>query len=88
MMRYHPFAFAGGLGWLVGLLFLIGIVLVVVWIVNALTGRSATRPGTPSALPPLPSRPTPNEILRERFARGEITAEEFQRIRDVLGPDA
>ena len=33
------------------------------------------------------SRPTPNEILRQRFARGEITEQEFQQARKVLGPD-
>ena len=30
---------------------------------------------------------TPNEILRERFARGEMTAEEFEKARTLLGPD-
>jgi len=34
-----------------------------------------------------PSRPTPNEILRERFARGEITAQQFEDAKKVLGPD-
>jgi len=34
-----------------------------------------------------PSRPTPNEILRERFSRGEITAQEFEDAKKVLGPD-
>jgi uncharacterized membrane protein len=33
------------------------------------------------------ARPTPNEILRERFARGEITAQEFEDAKKVLGPD-
>jgi len=33
------------------------------------------------------SRPTPNDVLRERFARGEITEQEFQQARKVLGPD-
>ena len=34
-----------------------------------------------------PSRPTPNEILRERFARGEISAQQFEDAKKVLGPD-
>jgi uncharacterized membrane protein len=42
------------------------------------SGRAATHD---------PSRPTPNEILRERFARGEITAQEFEDAKKVLGPD-
>jgi uncharacterized membrane protein len=34
-----------------------------------------------------PSRPTLNEILRERFARGETTALQFEDANKVLGPD-
>lgn len=29
-------------------------------------------------------RPSPQEVLDERFARGEITAEEYEHRRDVL----
>jgi putative membrane protein len=31
------------------------------------------------------SRETPEEILARRFASGEITAEEYERARDLLG---
>ena len=34
------------------------------------------------------SRPTPNEILRERFARGEITEQEFEQARKALARTA
>jgi len=37
------------------------------------------------AAPPPPTRETPLEILARRFASGEITAEEYQRARDLLG---
>jgi uncharacterized membrane protein len=36
------------------------------------------------AAPP-PARETPLEILARRFASGEITADEYQRARDLLG---
>jgi putative membrane protein len=79
MMRY---GWAGGVGFwmLVGLLLLIALIVLVVWAVMHLsrTGRAATHD---------PSRPTPNEILRERFARGEMTAQEFEDARKVIGPD-
>jgi putative membrane protein len=70
----------GGFWLLVGLLLLIVLVVVIVWAVASIsrTSRAATHD---------PSRPTPNEILRERFARGEITAQEFEDARKVLGPD-
>jgi len=70
----------GGLWMLVGLLLLIALIVLVVWAVTNLTraGRAATHDS---------SRPTPNEILRERFARGEMTAQEFEDAKKVLGPD-
>ena len=79
---YH-FGTGGGYGgfWLlIGLLLLIALIVLVVWAVMHLThpGRTAMHD---------PSRPTPNEILRERFARGEITAQEFEDAKKVLGPD-
>ena len=80
MMRYGWVDGGGGFWLLVGLLLLIGLVVLVVWAVTSLSrsGRAATHD---------PSRPTPNEILRERFARGEITAQEFEDAKKVLGPD-
>jgi hypothetical protein len=65
---------------LIGLLRLIALIVLVVWVVTNLThpGRAAIHD---------PSRPTPYEILSERFARGEITAQEFEGVRKVLGPE-
>ena len=82
MMRYGWGWDGGGGGFwlLVGLLLLIALVVLVLWAVthHSRTGRAAMHD---------PSRPTPNEILRERFARGEITAQEFEDAKKVLGPD-
>jgi putative membrane protein len=70
----------GGFWFLISLLLLVALIVLVVWAVTSLsrTGRAATHD---------PSRPTPNEILRERFARGEITAREFEDAKKVIGPD-
>jgi putative membrane protein len=73
----------GGAGWfwlLGGILLLIGVIILIVWAVSTLsrTGRTPTQD---------PSRSTPSEILRERFARGEITEQEFEQARKILGPD-
>ncbi len=89
-MRYHVVGLAGGVGWLTGLLFLIGLVLVIIWAVNTISaGRRAGGGGTTvtPAAPRDPARPTPNEILRERFAKGEMTADDFERAQQLLGPD-
>jgi putative membrane protein len=79
MMRYD-WAGGGGFWMLVGLVLLIALIVLVVWAVMNLsrTGRTATHD---------PSRPTPHEILRERFARGEISEQEFEQAKKVLGPD-
>ena len=70
----------GGFWMLGGVLLMIGVIVLVVWAVMNLsrTGRAVT---------PDHSGRTPNEILRERFARGEITAQEFEDAKKVLGQD-
>ncbi|MBE0479926.1 MAG: SHOCT domain-containing protein [Dehalococcoidia bacterium] len=49
------------------------IIALIVWAVRALLGR---REDT--------SRPTPLDIARERYAKGEITREEFEQIKRDL----
>ncbi len=60
------------------ILFLGGLVAVVTWLVVRIFPRVRRdeRPDAP--------RDSAEEILRERFARGEITAEEFQRSIEIL----
>lgn len=74
---------AGGGSWLwmlAGLLLVIGVIIVVVWLVTR-----ASRGGQPPTGGS--SRPTPDQILGERFARGEITREEFDQAKNALNPD-
>jgi len=75
----------GGFGWIGTLLFLALLVLGIVYLWRALdTGRhhaphhdAATSPNGPSPDPAL-------QILRERYARGEIDKEEYDRRREGL----
>lgn len=79
MMGYDGAAWSGGFWMFGGLLFLIGIIVLVVWAVSSVShGGWSSRDS---------SRLTPNEILRGRFARGEITEQEFEQARKVLGSD-
>ena len=68
-------------GWIFGpfmmLVFLALAVAVIVLVVRWLGGSGA-------ATPPAPSRKTALDILKERFARGEIDQEEFEQRKRVL----
>lgn len=72
---FFPFGLLGGLSWL---LVVAGAVLLILWAVRAMPAntRAAMTPASPpeSAL----------DILARRFASGEITAEEYERGRELL----
>lgn len=69
----------GGLWWiwmLGGLLVMVGFVVLIVWAIGA-----ANRGGTGRE----PERASALDILRERYARGEITQQEFEQAKKTLG---
>ncbi len=67
----------GGSHLLFGLIVVAGVVLLVFW-----ATRQNSWMAPHNAAPPLEA---PLDILARRLARGEITAEEYQRARDLLG---
>jgi putative membrane protein len=68
----------GPFGWIGSLLLLVLIVLAIVWLWRALDlGR-----GPSGAAPDRADRAT--DIARERYARGEISTEEYERIKREL----
>lgn len=67
-----------GWGWLFWLLLVIGVVLLVVLAVRALGGGVTRGAGRPLA------RSRAREVLDERYARGELTTEEYrERLREL-----
>jgi len=80
---------AFGLLWLLGgLLFLVLVVVLVVLAIRHLTRMNPPSHGpwsAPLAPPPPNARPEPLDILRERFARGDITLDEFETAKRALG---
>ena len=70
----YLFAILGGLSWLA---IVAGIVLLVIWALRAMprTGAMASVPAAAE---------TPLDILARRFASGEISAEDYERTRDLL----
>ncbi len=84
-----------GDGWLGSLLVLILVAVVVFFVSREVTLRRLRhRPTAPPPRAPVvpvippPARPEPLDILRERFARGDITEDEFLAAKRALGyPD-
>ena len=73
----YLFAILGGLSWLA---IVAGIVLLVLWAVRAMP-RTTLVGRAPAAVE------SPEDILARRFAMGEITAEDYERSRDLLRGD-
>ena len=71
-MRYYG---PGMAGWAVALMIFGNVVLWTVLVLGALVVARALRRGSPSILSS--SHMTPKQLLAERFARGEITEEEY-----------
>jgi hypothetical protein len=75
---YHTGPFGSGGGWLIGLIVFAAFILFVVWGSAWILRRDTRRYGPPPAPPAAPQQPPPPpidpalQILRERFARGEI----------------
>lgn len=76
----HPFGFFpfGLINASGSLLLLAGVVVLAVWAFRAIAGRRQMPAQTALV-------ETPHDILARRLAGGEISAEEYQRARDVLG---
>ncbi len=80
MMGWGFYGFGGfWWWWIVVATFWVLIIAGVVWLIVWLTRQGRAAAGGPE-------RPTPLDILRERYARGEITREEYERMRrDIEG---
>jgi putative membrane protein len=69
----------GGFGMLSSLLFLVVVVVLIAWAVNSGILDRGNRGGSPRMQGRLAE-----EILKERFARGEIDVEEYEERRRIL----
>ena len=73
MMTMHGFGgmglFGGWIGLILNLAIIIGIVILIVWAVKRFTGGNLAS-----------GVQTPREILQARYARGELTREQYQQM--------
>jgi putative membrane protein len=65
-------------------LVLVGLIVLVVWAATRLAPQTASPYGAPARIP---ARESPLDILARRFAAGEISAEEYEKARDLLKGD-
>jgi uncharacterized membrane protein len=73
--------FFGGIQILFWLVVAGGVALLIVWAITSSSRRTLPAPRQDGPT----QRETPLDILARRFASGEITAEDFERGRDLLG---
>ncbi len=85
-LRYHhPWMEVGAGRPIFGLLFALAVVALVTWAVWTLARQFGSHRHVATAGPsPVAPSSDAQRILDERFARGEIDAEEFTRRRDLL----
>jgi putative membrane protein len=76
----HGWGMMGPFGWIGSLLLLVLIVLAIAWLWRALDLGRAFRQGSDSASSPDRAM----DVARERYARGELSSEEFERIKRDL----
>ncbi|MHB1171996.1 MAG: SHOCT domain-containing protein [Lacisediminihabitans sp.] len=84
------YGFNAGWMWLFGPLVLVGVVLLVIVAVRSIGGgvyRGSTR-GDAGVLPTQGTKSTARQVLDERYAKGELTTEEYQERLKVLGETA
>ena len=75
MMGFGGMGLLGGIiGLILNLAILIGFVLLVVWAVKRFTSNNSS-----------PALQSPKEILQARYARGELTREQYQQMLSDLG---
>ncbi len=80
MGGYGMAGYGMGWTWIFWLFVIVAIVVLAVLIARAAGSRGAPR----SPLPPAAAPETPEEIVKKRYARGEITREEYQKLLDDL----
>ena len=73
-----------GWGWLFWLLVLAGLILLVVLAVRLVAGGVSRSDGGVSTAAQPPARNRARELLYERYARGELTTEEYRERLQIL----
>ncbi len=85
MMGYNwNWGFDGFFGMAIMAIFWVGIIVLAIWLVTKIfnnSGAAMANRSTPTNVPPTPLA---IEILKQRYARGEITKEQFEVMRSGI----
>jgi putative membrane protein len=87
-MFMRGFGFYGPWGWVgmvISLIVVAVIVIGVILLIVSAVRRGNVAQATSTGLPQTPAAPTPREIAQARYARGEITREEYVQILEDIG---
>lgn len=79
--------YGAGWGWLFGALLVAGLVLLIVVVMRLAGGGARARGVVGRVAPPGSEEARARQLLDERYARGEISTEEYQERRRVLDQD-
>jgi|GEM_PF-2105398 len=77
---YHMYYNNGILGWLMSIMHLALPIVFIVILFRLFTGRDSS----PDHFSGHTSRKTPLDMLKERYVKGEVSREEFQRMKDEI----
>jgi putative membrane protein len=81
----HMWGYGGGWGWMIlGPIMMIGVIAAIVAVVVLIVRWLGGAPQSPHLTHPSPPGKAPLDILKERFARGDIDKEEFEERKRLL----
>jgi putative membrane protein len=81
---HHGWMFDGGIGMLFGGIWMILLLAVPLLLLAVLVKYLFTKPRVNADRPGEPARQTPLDVLKETYARGEISRDEFLQKRDDI----
>ena len=76
--------FGFGFGWIMMAIFWVVVIALAVWLLSLLFPRTAHNPSAGEPLRHAGASESPAEILKQRYARGEITKDQFDQMRHDL----